>query len=443
MARPLTAQSVDKLKPNPAKRLEVPDGLLPGLYLIIQPSGARSWAVRYRRNGQTRKLTLGPYPALTLAIARERARAALKAAQAGEDPAADKRQAPGATAVADDGASDLISDQLDAFLARHVRLKGRPRYAGEVERLLEREVRPLWGNRRVQDITRADVVALLDALMDRGSPTTANRTFAAVRKFFNWLIERSVLDASPCMRVRAPHAETSRDRVLSEDELRWLWMASERLGWPFGPFTRFLLLTGQRRDEVAKARRNELRQPDLWTIPRERTKNGIAHDVPLSTAAQTVMASLLPVAGRPGYLFTTTGEHAVSGYSKAKARLDRLMLECARAEAQARGGDPDAIILPEWRLHDLRRTLASGLARLGHPPHVVEAVLNHTNGTISGVAAIYNRYSYLVEKRHALEAWGRFIEALAGPPRQLPHLGATSAAASEASVSSGEPLRHG
>lgn len=418
MARPLTAQSVDKLKPNPAKRLEVPDGLLPGLYLIIQPSGARSWAVRYRRNGQTRKLTLGPYPTLTLAIARERARAALKAVQAGEDPATDKRQAASAITAADDGANDLISYQLDAFLARHVRLKGRPRYAEEVERLLEREVRPLWGSRRVQDITRADVVALLDTLMDRGSPTTANRTFAAVRKFFNWLIERSVLNASPCTLVRAPHAETSRDRVLSDDELRWLWLASDRLGWPFGPFVRFLLLTGQRRDEVAKADRSELKQPDLWTISRERTKNGIAHDVPLSQAAQAVIASLLPVAGRAGYLFTTTGNHAISGYSKAKARLDRLMLEYARTEAQARGEDPDAVTMLPWRLHDLRRTLASGLARLGHPPHVVEAVLNHTNGTISGVAAIYNRYSYLAEKRHALEAWGRFVEALVTAPHQ-------------------------
>jgi integrase len=418
MARPLTAQSVDRLKPDPAKRLEVPDGLLPGLYLVIQPSGARSWAVRYRRNGQTRKLTLGPYPALTLAMAREHARAALEAVQAGDDPAADKRQAACAVSAApDDGTSDLVSHQLDAFLTRHVRLKGRPRYAGEVERLLEREVRPLWGSRRVQDITRADVVALLDALMDRGSPTTANRTFAAVRKFFNWLIERSVLDASPCIRVRAPHAETSRDRVLSDSELRWLWLASDRMGWPFGPFTRFLLLTGQRRDEVAKARRSELKQPNLWTIPRERTKNGIAHDVPLSTAAQAVIANVLPMPGRTGYLFTTTGEHAVSGYSKAKARLDRLMLEYARAEAQARGEDPDAIVLPEWRLHDLRRTLASGLARLGHPPHVVEAVLNHTNGTISGVAAIYNRYSYLAEKQQALEAWGQFIEAVAADQR--------------------------
>jgi integrase len=175
---------------------------------------------------------------------------------------------------------------------------------------------------------------------------------------------------------------------------------------------RLLLLTGQRRDEVAKARYREFLHQALWQIPKERTKNGIAHEVPLSTAAQEVIAALPRIAGRVGLLFTRTGEKALSGYSNAKERLDRVMLDIAREEAAERGLDPGEVEIPKWRLHDLRRTMASGMARLGHPPHVVEAVLNHTGGTISGVAAVYNRYSYADEKRRALEVWGRFVTDL-------------------------------
>lgn len=413
MAKALTAQSVERLKPDPGKRLEIPDGLLVGLYFIIQPSGARSWAVRYRYAGKPCKLTLGPYPALDLGTARGRARDALQKVAEGQDPAAEKREA---TQKAKDGEPerDLISAQLDIFIERHVRAKGRARYAGEVERLLNREVRPVWGERRVQDITRRDVIELLDALIDRGSPTTANRTFAAVRKFFNWLIERSVLDTSPCARVKPPAEETSRDRILTNDEIRWLWKATELTGYPFGPFVRLLLLTGQRRDEVAKARHGEIKHGDLWTIPRERTKNGIAHDVPLSAAAQEVLTGIPRVLSKAGYLFTTTGDTAISGYSVAKRRLDKRMLEVARKEAEERGRNLEDVQIPEWRLHDLRRTLASGLARLGQAPHIIEAVLNHTSGTVSGVAAVYNRYSYAEEKRQALEGWSQFVNNLVG-----------------------------
>jgi integrase len=279
-------------------------------------------------------------------------------------------------------------------------------------RALDKDVRTAWGQRRVQDITRRDVIELLDGIVDRGKPIAANRVLAYMRRFFNWLIERSVLETSPCDRVKAPSGEKDRDRVLTDHELRWLWKATERLGYPFGPFVRLLLLTGQRRDEVAKARYREFPQQALWQIPKERTKNGIAHDVPLSLAAQEVIAALPRIAGRAGFLFTTSGETAISGYSNAKERLDKFMLAVAREEAGERGLNPDEIEIPEWRLHDLRRTMASGMARLGHAPHVVEAVLNHTGGTISGVAAVYNRYSYAGEKSRALEAWGRFIADL-------------------------------
>jgi integrase len=408
MAKTLTVPSIERLKPDPAKRREIPDSLLVGLYLVIQPSGARSWAVRYRHGGKPRKLTLGAYPALDLGTARERARQALQAVAAGRDPGTEKAEA-NRRAMDAAGDHDLLSTQLDRFYERHVKPNNTARTAAEVMRALDKDVRSAWGERRVQDITRRDVIKLLDDIVDRGKPIAANRALAYMRRFFNWLIERSVLETSPCDRVKAPASEQDRDRALIDDKLRWLWNATERLGYPFGPFVRLLLLTGQRRDEVAKARFREFPHRALWQIPKERTKNGIAHDVPLSTAAQEVIAALPRIAGRAGLLFTTSGETAISGYSNAKERLDKFMLAVAREEAVERGLNPDEVEIPEWRLHDLRRTMASGMARLGHAPHVVEAVLNHTGGTISGVAAVYNRYSYADEKSRALEVWGRFV----------------------------------
>jgi integrase len=408
MAKSLTVQSIERQKPEADTRGEIPDGLLVGLYFVIQPSGARSWAVRYRYGGKPRKLTLGGYPALDLGTARERAREALQAVAAGRDPGTEKAQA---NLRARDGVPghDLLSSHLDRFYERHVKPNNTARTAAEVMRALDKDVRSAWGERRVQDITRRDVIELLDRIVDRGKPIAANRALAYMRRFFNWLIERSVLETSPCDRVKAPAGEKDRDRILTDDEVRWLWKATEKIGYPFGPFVRLLLLTGQRRDEVAKARYREFPHPALWQIPKERTKNGIAHDVPLSLAAQEVIAALPRIAGRNGFLFTTSGEAAISGYSNAKERLDKAMLTVARQEAAERGLNPDDVEIPEWRLHDLRRTMASGMARLGHAPHVVEAVLNHTGGAISGVAAVYNRYSYAEEKARALAAWGLFV----------------------------------
>lgn len=410
MAKALTVQSVDRLKPSAARR-EVPDGLLPGLYLVIQPSGARSWAVRYRHGGRPRKLTLGPFPALDLGVARGRARAALQAAAEGKDPAQEKQES---ARQAREGITDRDSfdGALDAFLRRHVEANTKARSAAETKRIFDLHVRPKWKGRALASIRRRDVAELLDGLVDAGKPVLANRTLAAVRKFFNWCVDREWLDASPCARLKAPTSEESRDRVLSDAELRLIWLASERAGWPFGPMVRLLMLTGQRRDEAAGASRSEIID-GVWTIPAPRTKNGRANVVPLPPAAIEIVESL-PSVGDKGWLFTTGGERPVSGFSRAKARLDRVMIEIARKEAEAAGADPDAVTLDAWRLHDLRRTMASGLARMATPPHVVEAILNHKSGEVSGVAAIYNRHSYLPEKRAALIKWAEHISRILG-----------------------------
>ncbi|MDP2356139.1 MAG: integrase arm-type DNA-binding domain-containing protein [Beijerinckiaceae bacterium] len=400
----LTAAMVEKLTPDLAKRREVPDSILPGLYLQIQPTGAKSWAVRYRHRGRTRKLTLGTVAVLPLALARERGREALQAVAAGLDPATEKRHARTSEA-------DLVRSIVAEFLDRHVRSNNKPRTAEEVERTFRLHVVPAWGDLPLKEITRRDVIALLDAIVDGGKPIAANRAFAAVRKLFNWSIERGIVDTSPCDRVRAPSAEVSRERVLSDDEVVLFWKAAETVGWPFGAMAQLLLLTGQRRDEVAGMRRTEI-VGDLWQIPGARTKNGMATEVPLSPAARDIIAAAPRIAASD-LVFSTNGQTPFSGFAKGKIRIDVAMLAVARERALAAGSnDLDAIALTPWRLHDLRRTLASGMARLGEPVHVIEAVLNHRGGAISGVAAVYNRHRYLEEKRAALERWAQHIARL-------------------------------
>jgi integrase len=265
---------------------------------------------------------------------------------------------------------------------------------------------------------------LLDKIVDRGAPIVANRTLAALRRMCGWAVERGLIDASPCEKVRAPAAENSRDRILSDAEIKTTWDAFGAVGWPFGPLAKMLLLTGARRDEVADARWSEIElDKKIWTIAKERSKNGLAHEIPLSDAVVKILKALPRItasekddkkAGKKSdFVFTTTGKTSVSGFSRAKEQFDAVILEALRAEAVERGEDADEMKAPaHWTLHDLRRTAASGMAGLGIPPHVVEAVLNHKSGTIKGVAAVYNRYSYADEKKAALEAWARKLDAI-------------------------------
>jgi len=266
----LTVKTVEAMRPG-AERREIPDSHMSGLYLIVQPSGARSWAVRYRHQGVTRKHTLGPFPAVDLKAARTLASKALRAVAEGRDPGREKTLARAAKA-------DSVDRIVEEFFERHVRRSNRPRTSQETERLLRQHVLPRWSGRMVHEITRRDVLDILDRVVDGGAPIAANRVFAAVRKFFNWCVARDILAASPCAGVKPPSAERARDRVLSDDELRFVWAAAEKLGGTFGPLVKLLALTGQRRDEVARMQWDELDlDARLWTLPAERTKNNQPH----------------------------------------------------------------------------------------------------------------------------------------------------------------------
>ncbi|MEM9393353.1 MAG: integrase arm-type DNA-binding domain-containing protein [Pseudomonadota bacterium] len=400
IARALTAKTVENLKPDPSRRSEIPDPALTGLYLVVQPSGAKSWAVRYRHEGKPRKLTLGRFPAMTVAGARAAAAEALDKIDHGDDPAGAKQRDKAAKKEGRDSVRVLV----EKFDKRHLAsLKS----GAQAKQFLDRFVVAAWGERDIQTITKRDVLDMLDEIVDSGRATTANRVRAHLSKFLNWCVERDVIDVSPMMGVKAPAKEASRDRVLSDDEIRWFWEACEGVGEPWGPLGRFLLLTGQRLNEAAQMTDDEV-SGDLWHLSAERTKNKRVHDVPLSDAANAVLAAKERVKSRTGYVFTTTGETPVQGFHKGRNNIAKHMAEVAEEER----GEP--VEIPHWTFHDLRRTAATGMARLGIPVRVTEAVLNHVSGTGGGIVAVYQRHDYADEKRKALEAWARFVGDIVG-----------------------------
>ena len=290
--------------------------------------------------------------------------------------------------------------------------------------MFERHLYPELGDRDIRTVTRRDILDMLDRAEERGARVAVNRVLANVRRLFTWAVERGIIDASPVAAVKAPAPETARDRVLTDDELRAFLRACKRLGEPFGPLLHLLLLTGQRRDEIAAAPRAEFDlDAGVWSLPATRTKNKRAHQLPLSTQAVDVIHALpagskllFPAQftrpARAGEAPKNAAARPVSGFGRAKERLDALMLEELRKLAEERGEDPEGVTLPDWRLHDLRRTAASGMARLGVGVHVVEKLLNHASGSISGVAAVYNRHSYADEMRAAAQAWANWLDAL-------------------------------
>jgi integrase len=288
------------------------------------------------------------------------------------------------------------------FIERHAKLHTRSWRA--TERILARDALPRWRNRPITSLAKSDVIALLDAVVDRGAPIMANRTLAAVRKLFAWCVERGTLEHSPCERVKAPGREVRRDRTPSDDELRQIWRAADERGYPFGRCIQLLILTGQRREEVAGMRWDELDEElTVWRLPATRVKNNTQHTVPLAAVVREILQGV-PRFGSD-FVFTTTGTKPVSGFSAAKRRLDRAI-------------SPPLV---PWRLHDLRRSAASGMARLGVSLPVIEKVLNHTSGSFHGIVSVYQKHSYLAEKKGALELWADHVVAL-------------SAAASERSI---------
>ncbi|WP_156254729.1 tyrosine-type recombinase/integrase [Sandarakinorhabdus oryzae] len=380
MRKALSAKAIDAFKPQ-VKRYEIHDILCPGFSLRVFPTGRKVYTVKYRYGLKQRRLPLGVHPRISLAEARAKALEALRLVDEGTDPAARRRQ-PGMS--------------VEAICNDFIRQYARPRNRSwkEAERILRREFVGQYGQRDIRDIKRHDILELMDGAIERGASYQANRIHSNLRKLFNWCVERGIVDASPVQGTKPPTREHPRDRVLQDDELRAVLRVCAGLSYPFCQFVPLLLATGQRRGEVSQMKWSQVDlEAKQWVIPADLSKNGKPHLVPLNKYALRLLAAVPRFAGCD-WVFTTTRRSPISGFSKALRQIHAL------SETS------------DWRLHDLRRTAASGMARAGIAPHVVEKVLNHISGTISGVAAVYNRYGYDAERRDALDSWGSFLDGL-------------------------------
>ena len=386
MAKVLTQIRIEKFK-APNKRKEVPDAAFSGLYLILQPSGKKSFAYRYRYLGKTRKLTLGKFPITSLADARDKAQKAQAQLEKGVDPSSDNKSL------------EAFDDAFKEFLSRHV---SQNKSYKEVERQFYHDLLPLFGSIPIGEIQRRDVIRLMDAVVDRGSPVMANRLRATLSKFYSWANSRDLTQNNPCNGIIRPTKELSRDRILSEEEISLFWQASSSLQdktgeiSPYGRYFQFLLLSAQRRSEVAKMRYEEI-DNDKWEIPANRTKNEKSHTVPLTPLMKKIIGSEQQ---NIGYVFSVNGKNPINNIGRAAEKLRNFMNENSSQD------------IPNWTPHDLRRTAASEMAKAGIYVEVIEKVQNRSGGKLSGVAGIYNRYDYAKEKREALTLWCQTIERL-------------------------------
>lgn len=375
-----------KLPPEGQAQIDYWDSLTPSFGVRVSRGGRKAFFVATRIDGRLRRLTLKPaFPALSLADARTEARKMIADAQAGIDPEARKAAVRAAAAKRKRNTFGAVAAD---FIESHAKkLKSR----AQVERLIRVELLPHWADRPIASITRADIKTLL---RDKAkvSVSSADRLLPQISKIFAWALDEEIIAASPAMRLPQLGDATERERVLSPDEIRTAWAAFDRMGYPFGPLFKMLLLTGQRRSEVAGMKWSEL-EADGWLLPATRSKSKSGHRVPLSTFAREILVSL-PQLG--DHVFIARADKPVRGWSKAKARLDGL---CSTP-------------IPDWHLHDLRRTAATQMRSLGVDRLTVSKILNHAE---AGVTRIYDRHAADPEKAAALERWAnRLREILAG-----------------------------
>lgn len=411
----ITKRSVDALIAGPANSF-LWDDELRGFGVKVTPNGSKSYVFAYRLGGREaakKRYTIGRHGSpWTPASARSKAEALAVLVSNSVDPMLSQKERR------KDAVELEFGDYAERFIAAYPTLprkSGRPRsprWTAYAASILRTRAVPAFRGKTVKNITKPNVASLLDDLAQW--PALRRNASAVLRQLFAWAVERGDIVMSPLLGSKLPASVPSRDRVLSDAELALVWNAAVETNYPFGPLFRLLIATGQRREEAAGMDWRELDQESgTWTIPASRAKNGKAHIVPLNALAAAALNEVMShdadgnVAAWPsrGLVFTTTGKTAVSGHSGAKARLETKIATMRPETALTEPLDP-------WRLHDIRRTVATGLQRLGVRFEVTEAVLNHVGGAKSGVAGVYQRHDWKEEKRAALEAWAHHLARL-------------------------------
>jgi integrase len=366
-----------------------------GFGIRVTPRGIKSWVLAYHFQGRSRFLTLGSYPQMGVADAHIAVAAARKLLAQDVDPGTVK-----VAARKTERDAVTVAELVEEYLAKWAR--PRKRSAAEDERQLRKDAIPRWGHRKAKDITRRDVIELLDAIVARGSPISANRTFAAIRKMFSWAVSRDLVPASPCAAVNAPGKEHRRDRILIADEIAFFWNALDDPALPILPPIRlalkFQLCTGQRKGEIVGAEWGEFDlHENIWNIPAEKSKNNLPHRVALAPLALALLNEIARNASKSRWLFPSPrrqGEPIT-----------------ARAVSHAVRNNRERLGIGDVTPHDLRRTAASHMTALGISRLVVSKILNHAE---PGVTAVYDRHSYDGEKRAALAAWSKRLEEIIG-----------------------------
>jgi integrase len=397
----LTDRKLISLKAR-TTRYEVMDLDVPGFGVRVSEKGQRTFILiaRYPGSSNPTRRALGEYPAISLEKARTRARAWRDLIDQGIDPKAHEASVRREEIRKQETTFGAVAED---FLERHVSGQRRGK---DTAREIRNELISQWGDRPIADLTRQDVVNVIDAIARRPAPYLAHVVLGHIRSLFNWAINRGTygLEASPCDRLKPGAligAKQPRQRILSDAEIATLWKASEAIGYPYGPLYRMLLLTGARKSEVSDARWREFDlKKEIWTVPAERFKSNATHLVPLSDQAMWLLESL-PRFTKGDHLFSTTfGEKPVGGFSKAKARLDALMKEQLGT-------------VPPWVIHDIRRTVRTRLASLRVPDMVAEMVIGHGR---KGLQRVYDQHTYETEMREALELWAARLRDIVTPP---------------------------
>jgi integrase len=449
MAKALTATAISNFRPGDRRR-EVPDPGCAGLYLILQPTGAKVWAMRINRpNGRRTKVTLGPFNAVELpgvpvigqpltptaarALGAEVKRQSAQNLDVAAQRQSEKRRRH---IMAQESAVNNFAQAARDFIDRHKVAKTgqKPRRwrenarmlgldyskAGGEPQVIRRGLCERWAEKPISEIDADTIYSVVEETRRHGTPglewrtgsvsdSRARKMVDVLGTMFGWLKDHRRIAVNPCIDAHRPPPPAARSRVLNTksdvrraDELRWFWKAADAIGDPFGPMVKLLLLTGCRLNEIARMERSEL-SDDLATfrLPGIRAKNNRGIDISLPPLVREILDSL-PENGR--FVFSTNGRTPVSGFSKYKGRLDALMLDEAAKD--------NVTIIAPWRLHDLRRSCATGMADVGINPWIIEACLNHVSGARGGIAGTYNVASHQVERREALIRWADHVASV-------------------------------
>ena len=392
MGKAITSRTVDTW-PHIDKRQEVPDSKIKGLYLVVQPrpSTAKSWAVRYRMHGKPCKYTLGKYPNIGLADARSKATDVLQSVEDGFNPAKSNKTLTRSNNLA----SGACSKALNEYKRTHLDTL---RSGDKAFRFLEVALVEMLGDPRLYSVSRLNIQNVIDELNSSGRGVTANRVLTHCKTFFDWCVAREHCEVSPTVGIKKPFKEQPKDRVLSDEEIKLFWNACDEVYDTYGKLGKLLLLTGQRLAEVSHMT-YELVEDGIWKIPKEITKNGRAHSVPICPLTHKVITQ----SERPqlsGFVVSVTGDKPMSNFSRAKNAISDVMerLACSKIEP--------------WTFHDLRRTYATGMQSLGVQIPVTEALLNHVSGSRSGIIGVYQRHEYKKEKIDAVSMWSDHLKRL-------------------------------